>query len=125
VFFVYLRLGKFTEIPHICSGNPPYQLSDGGDNSEEARGRGGAIPVYQRFVQQAKKLAPRYLCMITPSRWFAGGRGLDEFRNEMINDSRIRFLYDYPVSSECFPGVEIKGGVCFISYGTGTIGGDE
>jgi site-specific DNA-methyltransferase (adenine-specific) len=96
----------------VIVGNPPYQL---GQSGGEAIGS-FAMPIYQKFVEVAKALDPRYIVMVTPSRWFAGGRGLDEFRREMLSDRRMRSLVDYPDSREVFPGVDIAGGVSYFLW---------
>lgn len=102
----------------VVIGNPPYQLGQSG----EAVG-GFAMPVYHKFVQVAKSLEPRYVVVVTPSRWFAGGRGLDEYRSEMLNDERIRELADFPDAAEAFPGVDIGGGISYFLWDSQHKGG--
>lgn len=96
----------------VIIGNPPYQLGESGGASVG----GFAMPIYQKFVQAAKGLDPRFAVMITPSRWFAGGRGLDEFRADMLADMRLKQLIDYPDSTECFPGADVSGGVSYFLW---------
>jgi site-specific DNA-methyltransferase (adenine-specific) len=94
----------------IVVGNPPYQENDGGGTGSSAK------PIYHKFMQFAKGLSPSQIIMITPSRWFTGGKGLDSYRAEMLSDKRIKKMIDYPIATECFPGVSIEGGVSYFLW---------
>jgi len=99
----------------VIIGNPPYQLDDGGFGSS-------AAPIYQLFVEQAKALGPRILSMVIPARWYAGGKGLSEFRAAMLQDRRMRVLDDYPSTTDVFPGVNNRGGICTFLWEDGSDG---
>ncbi len=93
----------------VIIGNPPYQMKGGAGGTSDSS-------IYQLFVEQAKQLEPRFLSMVTPSRWLAGGRGLSEFRQEMLSSGKLQSLVDFPVSKEVFPNVEVKGGICYFLW---------
>jgi hypothetical protein len=93
----------------VIVGNPPYQLEDKGFSAS-------AAPIYDKFVTQALKLEPRFLTMVTPSRWFSGGKGLDSFRTQMLADRRIRFLVDFLVDKDAFPSVNVNGGISYFLW---------
>ena len=88
-------------------GNPPYQVMDGGAGVS-------AVPVYHRFVNIAKLSKPNYISMIMPAKWYNGGRGLEQFRYDMLHDKQLRSLYDYIDPHDCFPTVDVAGGICYF-----------
>lgn len=93
----------------VIIGNPPYQMKGGAGGSSDSS-------IYHLFVEQALRLDPNYALFVTPSRWLAGGRGLDEFRSRMLTEGHLRALTDFPDSAEAFPGVQLKGGVCYFLW---------
>ncbi|ENZ6554994.1 Eco57I restriction-modification methylase domain-containing protein [Enterococcus hirae] len=88
-------------------GNPPYQENDGGSGSS-------ATPVYNKFIQLSDRLSNKYISLITPSKWFAGGKGLDQFRDYMLNNDSIKVMVDYDNAKELFPNTSIAGGVNYF-----------
>lgn len=99
----------------VIIGNPPYQMTGGAGGTSDSS-------IYHLFVQQAFNLEPRFVSMVVPSRWMAGGRGLDEFRAEMLTSGHIRSLTDFPDSGSAFPGVQIKGGICYFLWDRDHVG---
>ena len=91
-------------------GNPPYQVMDGGGNGA------AATPIYNKFVGLSKRLKPHFSSMIIPARWYGGGRGLDEFRLEMLQDKHFAYIKDFPNPKDCFPTANISGGVCYFRW---------
>ena len=96
-------------------GNPPYQEDTGGGSAANVAAK-QARPVYNLFVDQAKTMQPHYISMIMPARWYAGGIGLNDFRNEMLNDPHLIRLTDFVNSKDCFSTVDIAGGICYFLW---------
>ncbi|MBR6375161.1 MAG: Eco57I restriction-modification methylase domain-containing protein [Alloprevotella sp.] len=94
----------------VIIGNPPYQLTDGGGVGDAAK------PIYNLFIEASINISPRYLALIVPSRWMKGGRGLENFRNKFITDTRLKIIVDYEDASNCFSGLHIDGGVCYFLW---------
>ena len=90
-------------------GNPPYMEMDGGAQAS-------AKPIYNEFVEVAQKINPHFVSMIMPSRWYSGGKGLDDFRDKMLKDKHIQKLHDFLNPEEVFPKTNIRGGVCYFLW---------
>lgn len=97
----------------VIIGNPPYQLGDGGGRGDSAR------PLYNLFIDQAKKLNPNYLIMVIPARWYSGGKGLDDFRDNMLHDKHLAVIHDFIETDDVFPGLNIRGGICYFMWEKG------
>ena len=90
----------------LVISNPPYQELDGGAQVS-------AIPIYPMYVGVGTEVTERYSSFIMPARWYAGGKGLDDFRDSMLSDSHIAEFHDFPMTEDCFPGVNVRGGLCY------------
>lgn len=97
----------------VIVGNPPYQT---GMKDPEGNKTANILPLYHLFVESAIALDPKYIAMITPSRWFTGGKGLGDFRERMIADRRLRVIVDNPKIYDCFPDAKIRGGVNYFLW---------
>ena len=97
-------------------GNPPYQLIKASENN--TTNSAFASAVYPLFMDIARKLNPQYVSMITPSRWMTkSGQGVsDDWVEMMINSNHFCTIHDFYSASDCFYGVEIKGGVNYFLY---------
>lgn len=108
------RFWKANNLDHMkfnaIVGNPPYQDMDGGGNGA------AATPIYNKFVEISRIIAPQYLSLVMPARWYGGGRGLDEFRADMLKEKHIVFIKDFPNPKDCFPNTNISGGVCYFLW---------
>jgi site-specific DNA-methyltransferase (adenine-specific) len=93
----------------VIIGNPPYQISDGGFGDS-------AAPIFDKFIQKSKQINSKYVSMVVPARWYSGGKGLDTFRDEMLHDNRISEIHDFPETIDCFPGQNIRGGICYFLW---------
>ena len=90
-------------------GNPPYMIMDGG-------AKASAKPIYNYFIESSKKVEPKYMSFIIPTRWYTGGKGLDDFRKSMLNDKHMELIHDYLTPEYIFSNTNIRGGVCYFLW---------